>query len=40
MNLSVDSERILAAESDERSLEICVRMVTDALMQRTGSAPD
>lgn len=37
MNLSVDSEWILAAESDERSLETCVHMVTDALSQRSNA---
>ncbi|MDD7413918.1 MAG: helix-turn-helix transcriptional regulator [Eubacteriales bacterium] len=39
MNLSVDPELMLAAESDERSLEACIRAVTDELCRRS-SAPE
>ena len=39
MNLSVDPELTLAAESDEDSLEACVRAVTDELCRRS-SAPE
>lgn len=37
MNLSVDSELLLAAESDAHSLEACVRILTDALSRRSNA---